>query len=567
MLASDQAVSELALPAPDLRRLVRRGAVPAALLVVGVGIVMLSGGPLHAFAAALRRGLDASPTWAAAGVGFEALSLTGYVVLLSLVAGRATPRIGPRESAQITLAGAAATRLLPTAGAGGAALAVWALRRAGLKPLAAARTLLAFMVLLYSVFLGAIAIAGAALGLGLVAGRGPVALSAVPAAAAVLAIAVCLGLAWRHPVPTGATRADRPGRRARHGARLASAARVMGHAVRDAISLTGSGDPRLLGAIAYWLFDAAVLWSMLHAFGTPPALLVVLLAYLIGQVANTIPIPGSVSGGMVGVLLAFGVSAELAVPAVLVYRLISVWIPVPAAVAAVPGLRVTVARWAREDAAALGADPAGSDGVNQRSVVAGVLVGVGDGELPEALVEPAPLADVGGDGDRIAGAGVGAGQHAPARGGELAPGAARSAPRSGSPSCRGTGARRSRLPADRGPAGEDVGRALDQALADHHPLAVVGVPARLAVCLVHRRSGLLDLQKQRVGAAAPLEQDEEHAHADAAHADDLAGGVDEREAVEQVTPVLRQRSAGRPRTPRRAGPVVRRGEPAPAGPR
>ena len=353
MLASDQAVSEPVLPAPDLRGLVRKGAVPAALAAVAVAVVLLGGGPLHAFADALRRGLDASPAWAAAGVAFEAVSLGGYVALLSLVAGRATPRIGPRESAQITLAGAAATRLLPTAGVGGAALAVWVFRRAGLRAAAAARTLLSFMVVLYAVFLAAIAVSGAVLALGLAGNHGPVALTAIPAGAALAAIGLCLALAARHRPKPGVAPADRAGDSAGRGARLASAGKVLGHAVQDAIRLTGSGDPRLLGAAAYWLFDAAVLWAMMHAFGAPPALPVVLLAYLMGQVANTIPIPGSVSGGMVGVLLAFGVSAGLAVPAVLVYRLISVWIPLPAAVAAFPRLRATIVRWAREDASTI----------------------------------------------------------------------------------------------------------------------------------------------------------------------------------------------------------------------
>ena len=104
-------------------------------------------------------GLDGG--WAAAGAVFECISLTGYVVLLSLVAGRATPRVNARVSAQITLAGAAATRLLPTAGAGGAALALWTLRRAGLGTTGCRDgTLLVFLVLLYSVFLGSIVFAG-----------------------------------------------------------------------------------------------------------------------------------------------------------------------------------------------------------------------------------------------------------------------------------------------------------------------------------------------------------------------------------------------------------------------
>jgi len=72
------------------------------------------------------------------------------------------------------------------------------------------------------------------------------------------------------------------------------------------------------------------------------------LAYFVGQVANTLPIPGSVSGGIAGVLIAFGVAPELALPAVLAYRTVAVWLPTPFAVAAVPALRGTIARWRGE---------------------------------------------------------------------------------------------------------------------------------------------------------------------------------------------------------------------------
>ena len=41
---------------------------------------------------------------------------------------------------------------------------------------------------------------------------------------------------------------------------------------------------------AYWAFDAAVLWAMLHAFGAAPSFAVVVLAYFVGQVGNTLPI-------------------------------------------------------------------------------------------------------------------------------------------------------------------------------------------------------------------------------------------------------------------------------------
>jgi putative heme transporter len=341
MLASEITVPESAIPALNLRALARRLVVPALLVGAGVLGVVVLGGRLHVFADALRRGLGVSPIWVAVGVAFESISLAGYVALLALVAGRATARVGTRESAQITFAGAAATRLLPTAGAGGAALALYALRRAGLKPAAAGRTLLVFMVLLYSVFLASIAVSGAALALGLVHGHGPAALSALPAAGAMAAIVLALSFA---AVVGGEAREPASDR-----SRLQRAAHLIGGAVRDAIALVRSADRRLLGAVAYWAFDAAVLWAMLHAFGAPPSLPVVALAYFVGQLANTLPLPGAVSGGMAGVLIAFGSPAGLVLPAVLTYRTIAVWLPLPAGLAALPGMRATIASWGRED--------------------------------------------------------------------------------------------------------------------------------------------------------------------------------------------------------------------------
>ena len=336
MLAAEHAIAEVSLPAFDARAFVRR-AVPAALIAAcAVAAVVLAGGRVHAFLGAIRRGLDVSPGWAAAGATFELLSLAAYIGLLALVAGRATARIGTRESAQITLAGAAATRLLPTAGAGGVALALWALRRTGLPARAATRTLLAFMVVLYSVFLAAIVASGAALALGIVHASGPTQFAAVPALAALAAIVLAVGLGARPGAGLG-------------GSRVRAGTQLLGDAVRDAWRLILQRDTRLLGAVGYWGFDAAVLWAMLHAFGVAPALPVVALAYFIGQLANTVPVPGSVSGGMTGVLIALGVPAEVALPSVLSYRAIAIWLPSPIAMAAVPGLRATIARWGRED--------------------------------------------------------------------------------------------------------------------------------------------------------------------------------------------------------------------------
>src|SRR3954447_1359582 len=199
MPASADTPADLTLPSLDVRALARRAAAPpappaappappAALAAAAALAVVVAGGPLHAFADAIRRALDADPRWVIAGAVFELLSFGGYVALLWLVGSRSTKRLDLGASAQVTLGGAAATRLLPTGGVGGAALTIWAFRRAGLGARGATRTLLAFLVTLYSVFFGAVALSGGAIALGLVHADGPLALSAIPAAAATAGI-------------------------------------------------------------------------------------------------------------------------------------------------------------------------------------------------------------------------------------------------------------------------------------------------------------------------------------------------------------------------------------------
>jgi putative heme transporter len=322
--------ADFALPSLDVRELGRRAALPAAVLAAGAAALVVAGGPMQAFADALQRAVEADPRWVAAAAAFEVLSFAGYVALLWLVAGRATPRMGPRESVQVTLGGAAATRLLPTAGVGGAALTLWALRKTGMGSRAAGRTLLTFLVLLYAVFLGAIAVTGALLAS---EGSGPTTLAALPAAAAALAFGIALWLGLRTPT---------------HGpSRIRSGARLLGEAVGDALRFVRTPDARLAGAIAWWAFDAAVLGAMLHAFGGSPSLLVFVFAYFVGQAGNTIPIPGAVSGGIVGVLLAFGVDADVALVSVLGYRCVAIWLPAPVGLVALTGLRRTITSWAQ----------------------------------------------------------------------------------------------------------------------------------------------------------------------------------------------------------------------------
>jgi uncharacterized membrane protein YbhN (UPF0104 family) len=321
------------LPAFDLRGFARRAAIPAALAAVIAAVVIAAGGPLQAVADAIQRAFDADPRWVGIAAVSELLSFGGYVALLWLVGGRATERLGLRESAQVTLGGAAATRLLPTAGVGGAALTLWALRRTAMGSRRATQTLMTFLITLYSVFLVGIIAAGTALA---IRGEGPLAVTIVPAAGAAFVLLFHLALAARRPRP------DATGR-------FTTAADMLGEAVREGLRMVRSGDPRVLGAIAWWTFDAAVLWAMLHTFGAPPSLAVLALAYFVGQVGNTIPVPGAVSGGIVGILVAFHVPADLALVSVFAYRAVAIWLPAPIGLVALSGLRRTVARWGRED--------------------------------------------------------------------------------------------------------------------------------------------------------------------------------------------------------------------------
>jgi uncharacterized membrane protein YbhN (UPF0104 family) len=331
------APQDFSLPSLDVRLVARRAALPLALAAAAAAVVLLAGGRLDVFADALSRAVSADPLWIAVAAVAELLSFGGYIMLLWLVGRPTTSRLDLRASAEITLGGAAATRLLPTAGVGGAALTLWAIAKTGIGTKRAGRTLLTFLVLLYGTFLAGIALSGAAIALGLGGSVGHAAVSGGAALAAGLALAVGLGL--------GARRADAaPG-----AGRIAGGAALLGSAVRDALGLLRRGDARLLGAPAWWAFDAAVLWATFQALGEPPALAVLAFAYFAGQVGNTIPLPGAVSGGMVGTLLAFGVAPDLALSAVLSYRAVAIWLPAPLGLAALGALRARVARWGRED--------------------------------------------------------------------------------------------------------------------------------------------------------------------------------------------------------------------------
>jgi putative heme transporter len=87
---------------------------------------------------------------------------------------------------------------------------------------------------------------------------------------------------------------------------------------------------RLLGAIGYLGFDMAVLWVTLKALGPAPTVPDMVLAYNIGYLATTLPIPagiGVLDAGLTGALVLYGVAPKQAAAAVVVYHAIALWVP------------------------------------------------------------------------------------------------------------------------------------------------------------------------------------------------------------------------------------------------
>jgi putative heme transporter len=291
--------------------------------------------------------------WFGLAFVFEVCSFVGYIVLFRGVFIRGESRIDWSESYQITMASLAATRLFAAAGAGGIALTAWALRRSGMGARTVACRMIAFMALLYGVYMVTLVVVGVGLYLGVIPGQAPFAITIVPAIFGFVVIVLFLGISM---LPGDVTRmvgswASGQGRFARLARRLADASATAARGVRTAIDLLRARHPGLLGAVAWWGFDIAVLWACFHAFGGSPPKGVIVMAYFVGMLANTLPLPGGiggVDGGMIGAFTAFGVDVELSVVAVLAYRVFAFWLPtLPGAVAYLQ-LRRTVQRWSTE---------------------------------------------------------------------------------------------------------------------------------------------------------------------------------------------------------------------------
>jgi uncharacterized protein (TIRG00374 family) len=313
---------------------------------------------------ALHRFDQAVWYWLIVALGFTVAGFAAYGALFRGVLAGADEdlrrRLDLKASYEITIAGFAASRVFSAGGAGGVALTYWALRRAGMARRRAACRMVAFLALLYSIYLLALLLFGILLRTGVLPGENPLGGTIIPAAVAGVAL-LLVGLIALIPgdverrlrrLSTG----KRQRRRISHlAARLATGPAIVATGIRTAIDFIRyprRGALGLAGALGFWAANIGTLWASFEAFGGNVPVAVLVQGFFVGMVANLLPSPagglGTIDAGMIGAFLLFGVPGGLVFPAVLIYRVMAFWLPIPPGIVAYVQLRRTVAGWAQE---------------------------------------------------------------------------------------------------------------------------------------------------------------------------------------------------------------------------
>jgi uncharacterized protein (TIRG00374 family) len=341
------------LPLVTPRRVVQTLLVVLALLI---GIYFLFP-KLVGLGSSLDRLGEAEALWIAVAIGFELTAVATYIVMFKAVVGGDALRLRWSETYEINLAGLAATRIFSAAGAGGIALTYWALRKAGMGRHEVARRMVAFLTLQYVFYPLALIVCGVLLRTGVLPGKDSVELTIIPASVAGLILLVGV-LATLIPPDLGQrllAHVHRPRARA-IADKAAKVLATVGEGLRFGFSLLihpGRGGLAVVGAAGYWAANIGILWASFKAFGVHVPLAVVVQGFFLGMVGNLFPLApagvGAVDAGMIGAFVLFGIPEETVFPAILVYRLVAFWLPIPPGIIAFFQLRKRVVHWEEED--------------------------------------------------------------------------------------------------------------------------------------------------------------------------------------------------------------------------
>jgi uncharacterized protein (TIRG00374 family) len=340
------------LPVFTTKRLVQTGVVVVVLLV---SIYFLFP-KLVGLGDSLDKLGEADPLWIGIAIVFSIASYATYIALFKAVVGGDALKLTWGETYEINMAGVAATLLFSAGGAGGVALTYWALRKAGMLRRDVARRMVAFISLHYAFYPFALIVFGLLLRTGVLNGADSVELTIIPAAVAglMLVLGVLITL-----IPADLEAKLMPHAHGDHTRSFVEwASRVpetLGEGFRFALSLFAhprKGGLAVLGAAGFWAFNIGVLWASFHALGIQVPFAVVVQGFFLGMVANLFPLApagvGAVDAGMIGAFVLFGLPEETVFPAILIFRLVSFWMPIPPGIVAFFQLRNTVHRWEEE---------------------------------------------------------------------------------------------------------------------------------------------------------------------------------------------------------------------------
>lgn len=303
---------------------------PAArLLPLLLGLVVLLaliGAVLQAGDAArfARIAQDAQPGWLVGAVLLQATTYTSEAGVWWLVLRRAGTPMPFQRLYSLAIVALLTSQTVPSAGMAGTFVVFHVLRHWGVSTAIAMATILVEIVAYYAAY-GIFA----GVGLALLADRGP-----LPAGVLAMAIVVVLtGLAiggaalW---ATSSHRRAPRPWKRLKR--------------VGEVVAQLSSADPQLardptiLGTSTLlrggnFALDAVTLWVCLAAVGAPTPAGDAVAAFLVGSVVRTV---GFVPGGLgtfeaaaAATLVALGMDMEPALAAVLLFRGLSYWLPMP----------------------------------------------------------------------------------------------------------------------------------------------------------------------------------------------------------------------------------------------
>ena len=108
----------------------------------------------------------------------------------------------------------------------------------------------------------------------------------------------------------------------------------------------------LAGAVGWWAGNIGILWASFHAFGVNVPFGVIVMGFFVGMVANLAPSPaagvGTVDAGLIGAFVLFGIDADTVFPAILTFRLVGFWLPIPVGVWSYLQLRKRIRQWEAE---------------------------------------------------------------------------------------------------------------------------------------------------------------------------------------------------------------------------